>query len=481
VLNPGLVGQTIKDMKHLIIAAIAIFVMAALRTKAQTAEVIIISTNDVHGRIDNFGKMAAYVHALKKTHPNVFVFNAGDLINGNPVVDEATDKGAPIIDLMNCVPYTVSCLGNHEFENGETVLQRRIEQSTSVFVDANVTATSNSAFHNLKPYTILHTKDGTSIGVLGLTASSSNPCLIPNITITEPVRKALEYRKLKDSCQVLIGLTHIGYKNDSLLATKMNVFDVIVGGHSHTELPHGVMVNGVLITQTGDKLRFVGKTVLTIKDHQVIKKTFEMIDLSKLTATDRKVQSRINFYNSGNRFKQVAGYSKTGFANKEELGSLKADAIADKLKLDIAFDHARNVSYSHFPKGKITVGDIYEIDSYDYDIIRYALTPAEIRTLIINSMKKSEEPVLFVSGFTYTLKENTQGDVVDVILKNKNGLLDENKQYSVGMNSFIACHFMNDHAPGIATHVTAEAALLTYLKQHPQVDYSGVKRILIEH
>jgi len=472
------------NIKKKILFAVATFYffINIVSVFAQTGinEVIIISTNDVHGRIDNFSKMAAYVAAMKKKHRDVFVFNAGDLINGNPVVDEAKDKGYPIIDLMNQIPYDVSCLGNHEFENGEEVLQRRVEQSTSVFVDANVNSNSSSAFHTLKPYTILHTKDGTSIGVLGLSASSSNPCLIPNITISDPVKKALGYKWLRDSCQILIGLTHIGYKQDSIMATKMKEFDVIVGGHSHTELPHGVMVNNVLITQAGDKLRYIGKTVLKVKDHHIIGKTFEMIDLSKLSEIDTKVQNKISFYNSDNQFNQVVGFSKTGFHNKEELGSLKADAIASDLKLDIAFDHARNVSYSHFPEGKITLGDIYEIDSYDYKIIRYELTPAKIRTLILNSMKKSDEPVLFVSGITYTLKNNSKGEAAVVVLKDKNGLLDENKHYSVGMNSFIACHFMKGDEPGTTLAATAAESLIKYLKLHPQVDYTGVKRAFIE-
>lgn len=465
----------------MMIPVMALLAIAGFKACAQNTEVIIISTNDVHGRIDNFGKMAAYVKALKQSHPNVFVFNAGDLINGNPVVDEAKDKGAPVIDLMNRIPYDVSCMGNHEFENGEAVLQRRIDQSTSVYVDANVTAAPGSPFRGTKPYTILHATDGTAIGVLGLTASSSNPCLIPGITVTEPIKVGAGYQKLKDSCQVLIAVTHIGYKADSVMATRLNTFDVIVGGHSHTELPHGVMVNGVLITQAGDKLRFVGKTVLTIKDHHIINKTFEMVDLAKLTTTDPDVQRRINFYNSDKRFNKIAGYSKNGFASKEELGSLKADALAHTLKLDIAFDHARNVSYGHFPKGKITVGDIYEIDSYDYRTIRYSLTPAEIRALIINSIKKSEAPVLFGSGLTYTLNEDANGQVHDVVIKPLNGgVFNEEKHYSVGMNSFIACHYMGGHAMGESVPVTASDALLKYLKQHPLVNYSGVKRILIE-
>src|ERR1700748_270479 len=149
-------------------------------SQAGVHEVIIISTNDVHGQINNYGKMAAYVNELKKSNPDVFVFNAGDLINGNPVVDEAKDKGYPMVDLMNSIPYTLSCFGNHEFENGEEVLQRRVEQSTSVFIDANVSANSTSALKPLKPYHILHTSDGTVIAVLGLTTVPSKPCMVPN-------------------------------------------------------------------------------------------------------------------------------------------------------------------------------------------------------------------------------------------------------------------------------------------------------------
>src|SRR5882757_9215866 len=111
-------------MRHTIISVILCFIIQSTAfSQPGTHEVIIISTNDVHGRIDNFSRMAAYVNSLKKINKDVLVFNAGDLVNGNPVVDEAKEKGFPIFDLMNSIPYTVSCPGNHEFENGETVLQ----------------------------------------------------------------------------------------------------------------------------------------------------------------------------------------------------------------------------------------------------------------------------------------------------------------------------------------------------------------------
>src|SRR5262245_11196070 len=82
-------------------------------------EIVFFSTNDAHGQLDNFARIAALVKAEKRSGRDVFVFNAGDLVNGNPIVDESADKGYPIMDIMNSIPYDVSCPGNHEFENGE--------------------------------------------------------------------------------------------------------------------------------------------------------------------------------------------------------------------------------------------------------------------------------------------------------------------------------------------------------------------------
>ena len=47
----------------------------------------------------------------------------------------------------------------------------------------------------------------------------------------------------------MIGLTHLGFANDSLLALVMPELEVIVGGHSHTVIREPKKVNGVLIGQ----------------------------------------------------------------------------------------------------------------------------------------------------------------------------------------------------------------------------------------
>ncbi len=439
-------------------------------------EIIILSTNDIHGRINDFGKLAAYVKDMKSNHKNVFVFNAGDLINGNPVVDEAKEKGYPIIDLMKDVPYDISCLGNHEFENGEQILADRVNQSTSILVDANVKVNKNSAFQQPIPYHKFKLADGTSMMVLGLTASSSNPCLIPYIEVLNPIETAMNYKSLRDSANIFVLLSHIGYKQDSILATKMPELDLIVGGHSHTELQGGRLVNHVLITQAGDKLRFIGKTVIHLENHHIIDKSFVLVDVSKLTEVDEKVQHKIDEYND-NDFDEIIGESK-GFKSKEELGALKADALAKALDLDIALEHVRNISYSKFPAGKITLGNIYEIDSYDYQTYIYNLSVDDIKNLIKNSLdKESHEPTIFPSGITYTLVKDADGDIKDIMLKKDNKPLDTKKLYKVGINSYIACHFMKNEKVQEISETTSAQALIQYLKTHPKVDYANVKRV----
>ena len=89
------------------------------------------------------------------------------------------------------------------------------------------------------------------------------------VGFSDPLRTALRYRNLKDSCDLLVGLTHLGVDLDSTLAEQMPQLRLIVGGHSHTVLAGGgKSVNGVLITQTGKGLQYAGITRLKFRSQR---------------------------------------------------------------------------------------------------------------------------------------------------------------------------------------------------------------------
>lgn len=93
--------------------------------------------NDVHGQIDNFAKVKHIVD-LECQKTNVILASSGDVFSGNPVVDNYTEKGYPIIDIMNKTGFDVAVIGNHEFDYGIETLKNRIGQSNFEWICANL-------------------------------------------------------------------------------------------------------------------------------------------------------------------------------------------------------------------------------------------------------------------------------------------------------------------------------------------------------
>lgn len=63
----------------------------------------------------------------------------------------------------------------------------------------------------------------------------------PTVTFNDEIESVKrESQKLKDmGVEIIIGLSHAGYRMDQLVAAEVPYIDVIVGGHSHTFLYNG--------------------------------------------------------------------------------------------------------------------------------------------------------------------------------------------------------------------------------------------------
>lgn len=64
--------------------------------------------------------------------------------------------------------------------------------------------------------------------------------------------------ELRSQCDLLIALTHIGFKQDQILAETCPVIDVILGGHSHTVLETPVQVGSTFVCQGGSHGKWLG-------------------------------------------------------------------------------------------------------------------------------------------------------------------------------------------------------------------------------
>ena len=81
---------------------------------------VILHTNDVHGAIDKYAKVAALRdECYDKGAHQVILLDAGDYSQGSPYV--SLSKGATALDMMALVGYDVITLGNHTWSKREIV------------------------------------------------------------------------------------------------------------------------------------------------------------------------------------------------------------------------------------------------------------------------------------------------------------------------------------------------------------------------
>lgn len=449
----------------------------------KTTEIIILHTNDMHSRIDNFGKLAYLADSLRKTHKYVFLVAAGDNFTGNPYVDMYPDNGFPMIDLMNKLHFDATTIGNHEFDMGQELQNKRRKQATFPFISCNIDA-KEAVVKQPEPYVIL--KAGKiKIPLLGIIQLGENglpdshPSRLEGLKFSDGIDKAKDFLWLKQKYGMLLGLTHLGVEGDDLLARTYPQFDILIGGHSHTTITNAMMVNDVMIVQTGSGLKNVGKLTLQVSNGKITNRQYELIPLAGISKTDPEVQSMIDKYNSNEEMNRVVGVAETAFASQEELGCLMTDAVTSLLKVDLAFQNEGGIRLQGLPEGNILLKDIFRLDPFGNQVVIFTLTYDEIKSLIINSYNREKEIDLIPSGMTYTAIVNSEGICTDVEMKDIAGnIMNNEKSYTVGVNSYISATYKFNHTdPGTANYNTTAQALLNYLAEAKKVNYKGVKRV----
>lgn len=451
-------------------------------------QAVIFSVNDMHAAIDNFPKLAWIVDSLRSVYPNLLLIAAGDNQTGNPINDQFPEKGLPMIDLMNAVGFNLSAVGNHEFDTGPEGFSNLILKANFGFICANV---SGGGRHSLKisPYKIFTLPNGLKVAFLGLLQLGQNgipdshPDNVRDFVFRSPCETALEYLWLKDSSDVFIALTHIGFEEDVKLAETMPAgIDLIIGGHSHTRVDREQIHNGILITQAENKLKYGTLIRLTVNTDGRITRSMQLIDIRNSKKEKPEIRSMVDRYNDNPVLNQVIATATDDFSSYEELGYLMADAQRAAAGADIALMNPGGVRIDQLPKGPVTIKNVYQLDPFGNELVVTKLTGSEIFSLLRAAWPVDEKSPVYTSGITTGTRVNDQGDPEEIkILTNDGKPLDMNQVYTVAMNSYMTQVYRYEHAdPGQSLFFTTAEALIRYLKQEGNLrSYRGEKRVRI--
>ncbi|QTL94818.1 bifunctional UDP-sugar hydrolase/5'-nucleotidase UshA [Aeromonas jandaei] len=285
----------------------------------------ILHTNDTHGRFWNNAEneygMAAQKTLVERLRSEakaagseVLVLSGGDVNTGVPESDELDAE--PDFMAMNSIRYDAMAVGNHEFDNPLSVIEKQRQWAKFPMLSANIyDKTSGKRYFD--PYKVFKLESGLKVAVLGLTTEDTAQLVDPNnvktLEFRDPTTEAAALGKQirdKKEANLVFAITHMGHYADGQhgsnapgdveMARKLPVgtLDAIIGGHSQnpvcmepgsankyanfkpgdTCLPD--QQNGTWIMQAHEWGKYVGRAQFDYQNGKLTLTSYELIPVN---------------------------------------------------------------------------------------------------------------------------------------------------------------------------------------------------------
>ena len=482
--------------------ALSVSIILPTSTKAESAEnytLTIMHMNDTHAHADLLPNMVTAIKEVRAEDPNALLFNAGDVFSGTLYFNQF--KGQADLALLNMMNIDAMVFGNHEFdlgsgENGQKSLSEFAAKANFPFLSANVDFSGDAYMASKQNNTYTETPEdgivyngmvkevnGEKVGIFGLTTEDTANISSPvNVKFQNYIEKANEAVAAFEDMGInkIIAVTHIGYDsnpetgNDLLLAKYVDGIDVIVGGHSHTQLTAPVVVdqdeNGAakdktVIVQAYQYSQNLGELKVDFDENGiVVGQTGQLIDVASKAADSEaaavlapyksEIDSLTNQETGATAKKALTNPRLTDSAvsvrsNETELGNLVTDAMLAKAKernenVVIAMQNGGGIRAA-IDEGPITTGEVIAVLPFGNDPAVVQLTGDEIKQILEYSVRLAPAEsggFLHVAGmkFTYDSTKEAGSRVLTMQVK-VNGQYEDIKAgqtYLVTTNNFTA-------------------------------------------
>ncbi len=451
----------------MLFSSISVFATeAVVTTAAMPEEIIIIHTNDTHGRVsegkyDGMGlaRIKTYVNQLEAEGKSVLVMDAGDAFHGTTFA--TLEFGASVVEVFNEVGYDVLVPGNHDFNYGQDRLLELSAMGDFDIIAANVKKGEDDF---LSPYVIKEV-DGIKVGIFGIatpeTTYKTHPDNVAGLTFEDPVTVSQAMvDELSAQTDVIVALVHLGNDNATMAEYKsetiaMNVsgIDVIIDGHSHQAYENGYLVNETMIASAGEYDKNIGVVTISINENKAENVTAMLVDKATGTETleeDEGVVAIIDGIKESQEsiLSQVVGSTSVKLdgergdvrSKETNLGNLITDSMIAETGAMIAINNGGGIRAS-IDVGEITKGEIITVLPFGNYIVTKELSGSEIKAMLehgTSAYPEAEGMFPQVGGLTFSIDLNKSvGDRVTNI--NVAGMpIDLNKEYIVATNNFVA-------------------------------------------
>lgn len=501
----------------LLLAAVPCAWPVCAQEAAPGTTVDIVFTHDTHSHLNTFttvvdgletelggfARMNTLIEAQRAQNPDTLVIDGGDFSMGT-LIQTVFETQAAELRMLGYLGCDVTTLGNHEFDYRSKGLANMLTsaQASGDAVPAMVVCNVDwdtmeaegltegqqrlkdaFAAYGVSDYTVLEKGDVdiAVVGVFGKDALACAPtCELKFEDPIEAVKQTVADIKANEDVDMIVCVSHSGTwedeskSEDELLAKAVPDLDLILSGHTHTELEKPIQHGSTYVVSCGEYGKNLGELTLTQQaDGRWAMSAYELIPITSDIAVHAATQQTIdNFMDTvdtdylarfGYTKDQVLAENDIVFSTQKDLeniheehnlGDIIADAYIyavenaadyDGVPVDLAVVPSGTVRDT-YARGDITVEQVFNSFSLGigadgvpgYPLISVYLTGREIRTAAEIDASVSDFMTtarLYCSGlnFTYNPHRLLLNKVTDVCLEDDGQpvALEDDKLYRI--------------------------------------------------
>jgi len=429
---------------------------------AQDYTPLTLNDDKTRGGYSRLAGLIANRKAAQEDQGPVLVLDAGDYSMGT-AFGAATRTIGGELQLMSLMGYDATTLGNHEFDYGPEGLGMSIGVASKARHIPAVLA-SNTSFAGsdlslsalqglakagiVSRYTVIE-RGGMRFGLFGVIGKEAiiyaNAGAVKFSTDIEAAREMVKVLRETEKVDVVIALSHGGLEKDKdglytdgddvRLADSVPGIDVVISGHSHTELKEAIIVNGrTPVVQTGKEGKNLGELVITLDGGKLSVDSYKLYPINDSIAGDPAINEEIEILKKG---VTAAVFASRGYSIDQPLamipqdlpntysditaGTLLANLVTDAFrkatKADVGFtaNGLMRTGLTQGKKGVITVYDVFNVAPLGYGVVDTTagsalvtgyLTGQELKNLVdfylVDNPTHPGEWFPRVSGMRYT-------------------------------------------------------------------------------
>jgi len=431
----ALTSRETPSRREVLAASVALgatLLMGALSAAAQEngkKTFTILHTNDMHSAFIGLGPASDYTpftlnddntrggyarlagliakqQESRKSQGPVLVLDAGDYSMGTAFAAAGREIGSEL-QLMSRMGYDATTFGNHDFDLGPEGLAKALGLASEAgHIPAVLASNTNLAANDatladlqrlakagvIRRHLVIE-RGGLRFGLFGLLGKEAQFYTTGAGAVTfsdaiETAKEMVTVLRETEKVDVVICLSHGGLEkgtdgrysdgDDVRLAKAVPGIDVVIGGHSHTELQEAIIVNDhTPVVQTGKQGQNLGELVVALDGGKLTVESYRLYPIDDSVAGDRAIADEIEGFK-----KAVTGavFASRGYSIDQPLAivpqdipntfadigastllaNLVTDAFRNATQADIGFT-ANGMMRAGLTRGKSGVQTVYDV------------------------------------------------------------------------------------------------------------------------